>query len=83
MVEPTLAFLDLEYCDRILKCLKEAEVDGVGVFQTDLWKHYRHKHLTKEIQPEEGFKFDEQFTNMYRSGVPDFYARSDFNKFSS
>lgn len=83
-IEPTLKFLDLEVCHKIYACLKDAESsEERGVFQTDVWKLYRKRYLPDQISPFESFNFDEQFTNMYRAGMPDMFAREDYNKFST
>jgi len=85
LIEPNLKFLDAQVCHDIFECLKEIEKDPEvhGVFQSDLWKQYRSKHLPEEISEFELFKFDEQITNMYRAGFEGLYARHDYNKFSS
>lgn len=84
LIEPSLKFLDLQTCHLIFQCLRDAETTSEkGVFQTDVWKLYRQRHLPETISPFESFKFDEQFTNMYRAGLEGMYAREDYNKFST
>lgn len=69
LIEPNLKFLDLHVCHNILGCLRDAEGAEPGVFQTDVWKLYRDRHLPAQISAFESFHFDEQFTNMYRAGL--------------
>lgn len=82
LIEPNLKFLDVFICDKIIKCLKDIDQSD-GVFQTDLWKEYRKRHLPQDHSPFESFKFDEQLTNMYRCGYEGLFARNDYNKFTA
>ena len=87
-VMPTLKFLDVEKCEVISQCLKQAQQEkealssseDKGVYKNEVWKLYKKQMNVPDSEKFVYFDFDEQMTNMYRSGA--FFADSEFNKVS-